>query len=326
MPSEHGYDVPGVTSATPYRAYQVTAQVGKATKVGNLLAIDRVRHPYATWWRRDFARQPLGALMNALGAHPAAAIVSRSFLETSGLQIGDPFTLSFEKKPVQFYVAEVADYFPTLYPEKGPFFVVNLEYVDDQAGITPYRSWARVEPTTRSATVIDALRARGIEILHIRDSRLGLTESRGDAQAMGLFGCLTLGFLVALLLTVLGFFLYSSLSFERRLVQFGVLRAMGLSVAQLLLVLFVEQTVLIALGGLFGTAVGLAANYMFVPFLQVGGEGQTPPFVVATAWTDLTRVYLALLCLLLAGLASTGWLARRMKLDQAVKLGQDATG
>lgn len=326
MPSEQGYDVPGVIAAAPYRSYQVTAQVGRATKVGNLLAIDRVKYPAAAWWRRDFAAKPLGALMNALGANPGAALVSRSFLQESGLQIGDPITLTFEKKPVQFYVAEVVDYFPTLYPEKGPFFVANLGYVYDQVGITPYRSWARVEPATRNSTVIDALRAHGIEILYIRDSRLALTESRSDAQAMGLFGALTLGFVVALLLTVLGFFLYTALSFEKRLVQFGVLRAMGLSVGQLLLVLLVEQTALIALGSLFGTGIGLAANYLFIPFLQVGGEAQTPPFVVATAWTDLTRVYLALLCLLLAGLASTGWLVRRMKLHQAVKLGEDSTG
>jgi putative ABC transport system permease protein len=142
---------------------------------------------------------------------------------------------------------------------------------------------------------------------------------------MGLFGALTLGFVVALLLTVFGFFLYTVLSFEKRLVQFGVLRAIGLSVGQLLLVLVVEQTALIGLGSLFGTGIGLAASYLFVPFLQVGGADQTPPFVVATAWTDLTRVYLALLGLLLAGLASTGLLVRRMKLYQAVKLGEDAT-
>ena len=228
--------------------------------------------------------------------------------------------------PVQFYVADVVDYFPMLYPEKGPFFVVNLEYVYDQVEITPYRSLARVEPTTKSATIVDALRARGIEIQHIRDSRVALAESRGDAQAMGLFGALTLGFVVALLLTVLGFFLYTVLSFEKRVVQFGVLRAMGLSVGQLLLVLLVEQVVLVGLGGLFGTGIGLAASHLFVPFLQVGGADQTPPFVVAMAWTDLTRVYTALLCLLVAGLASTGLLVRRMRLHQAVKLGEDASG
>jgi putative ABC transport system permease protein len=298
--------------------------MGRATTVGNLLAIDRVTLPAATWWRRDFADKPLGALMNALGANPASTLVSRSFLEDSGLQIGDRYTLSFEQKPVSFYVGEVVDYFPTLYPDKGPFFVANLEYVYDQVGITPYRTWARLEPGARSAAVIDAIKAGGVGILHIQDSRIKMNERRVDPQRTGLFGALTLGFVVALLLTVLGFFLYSSLSFQKRMVQLGVLRAMGLSVGQLLTVLFVEQVALIGLGVLFGTGLGLAANQLFIPFLQVGSEGQTPTFVVATAWTDLQRVYLALGGLLLAGLTSTGWLVRRMKLYQAVKLGEEA--
>ena len=75
MPSEQGYDVPGVIAAAPYHGYQVTVQVGRATKVGDVLAVDRVKYPAATWWRRDFADRSLGALMNSLAANPGAALV-----------------------------------------------------------------------------------------------------------------------------------------------------------------------------------------------------------------------------------------------------------
>ena len=65
------------------------------------------------------------------------------------------------------------------------------------------------------------------------------------------------------------------------------------------------------------------ADYLFIPFLQVGAEGQTPRFVVQTAWADLQRVYVVLGLMLIAGLAVTGWLVRRMSLYQAVKLGEE---
>ena len=73
-----------------------------------------------------------------------------------------------------------------------------------------------------------------------------MNAGRTDPQRTGLFGALTVGFAVAALLTVLGFFLYSFLSFERRLLQMGILRAMGLSIGQLFGLLIFEQVFLIA--------------------------------------------------------------------------------
>ncbi len=121
----------------------------------------------------------------------------------------------------------------------------------------------------------------------------------------------------------LGFLLYSYLSYERRVSQLGVLRAMGLSVGQLLLSLCAEQLVLVAVGGALGTGLGAAASYLFVPFLQVGTEGQTPPFVVQWAWGDLAWVYGMLGAVLVVGMVGTLWLVKRLQLHEVVKLGEE---
>jgi ABC-type antimicrobial peptide transport system permease subunit len=103
----------------------------------------------------------------------------------------------------------------------------------------------------------------------------------------------------------------------------GILRAMGLSIGQLFLLLMFEQVFLIALGVAFGTGLGVATGSLFIPFLQVGAEGQTPRFVVQTAWTDIERIYIVLGLMLLAGLAATASLIGRMKLYQTVKMGEE---
>lgn len=315
--------VPGVLEAAPFKTFKVTPQIGRNAKEGQLLAIDRLEYPKLGWWRSDFSDKPLGAMMNVLGAGEAATIVSRSFVEQYQLRVGDAYTLLFESKPVDFYVAEVVDYFPTQYPEKGVFFVANLEYVYDQIGMQPYRVWLKVDPDAKSADIVDAIREKGVKVVSIRDSRVAVNQGRTDPQRTGLFGVLTVGFGVAALLTVLGFFLYSFLSFERRLVQMGILRAMGLSIAQLFSLLIFEQIFLIFVGVAAGTGLGVAAGTLFIPFLQVGAEGQTPRFVVQTAWADIGRIYVVLGLMLLAGLASTVWLIRRMKLYQTVKMGEE---
>jgi putative ABC transport system permease protein len=152
-----------------------------------------------------------------------------------------------------------------------------------------------------------------------------VNQGRTDPQRTGLFGILTVGFAVAALLTVLGFFLYSFLSFEKRLLQMGILRAMGLSIRQLFGLLIFEQVYLIALGLVFGTGLGIAAGNLFIPFLQVSSDakGRTPPFVIETAWTDIGRIYVVLGLMLVIGLVSTIWLISRMKLYQTVKLGEE---
>jgi len=146
------------------------------------------------------------------------------------------------------------------------------------------------------------------------------------AQRTGLFGILSIGFAVAVLLTVLGFFLHSFLSFERRILTMGILRAMGLTVRQLFGLLMFEQIYLVLLGAGVGTGLGVFAGELFIPFFQVstGFQNAVPPFVVDTAWQDVVRIYVVLGFMLAIGLVGTAALIARMKLYRTIKLGEDS--
>jgi putative ABC transport system permease protein len=170
---------------------------------------------------------------------------------------------------------------------------------------------------------VDEINGKEIYIQRIGDSRIEVNTGRVDPQRTGLFGVLSLGFIVGAVLTVLGFFLYSFLSFERRLLQMGILRAMGLSVRQLFTLLVFEQVFLIFVGVAAGTILGVLTGDLYIPFFQIGQEKQVPPFVVTTAWEDIGRLYLVLGVMLLLGLASTIWLISRMQLSRSVKLGEE---
>ncbi|MBI2942070.1 MAG: ABC transporter permease [Chloroflexi bacterium] len=326
VPPFSAHFVQGVVEASPFKLYKVQPRLSRRTPDAQLLAIERTTYPTLGWWRADFSDKPLGALMNALGANEAALIVSPEFMQQNQLSLGDPVTLVFENTPVEFYIAESVKNFPMLYPEKGFFFIANLDYIYDMIGQQPYRVWLQVDPNERSADIVDRLRENGIRAISIRDSRVAVNYGRTDPQRTGMFGVLSIGFVVAALLTVLGFFLYAFLSFEKRLVQLGILRAMGLSVRQLLLLLVFEQVYLILLGVAFGTGLGVWTGSLFIPFLQVGAEagGQmTPKFVVETAWTDIQRIYIVLGVMLFLGLLSTIWLIGRMQLYRTVKMGEE---
>jgi putative ABC transport system permease protein len=325
-PPVTSHQVKGVEAYSTWNDYTVIPQNSKSQDKAQLVAIDRLTYPHVTWWRNDFAHDSLGGLMNALAVSPQAILVQQSFLDQYQLHVGDTVTLIFDQTPVDFYIADTINEFPTLYPNNGYIFVANLDYIYDAIGQSPYHVWYKLNPNVRVADVINELRNNGVKVINIQNSQLDVNADRLDPQRTGLFGVLSIGFCVAALLTVLGFFLYSFLSFERRLLQMGILRAMGLTVRQLFSMLMFEQIYLIALGVAVGTGLGVYAGKLFIPFFQVstGFQNAIPPFVVEVAWGDVLRIYVILGLMLSVGLISTGVLITRMKLYRTVKLGEES--
>ncbi len=135
-----------------------------------------------------------------------------------------------------------------------------------------------------------------------------------------MFGLLSIGFAAAAGLTVLGFLVFSVVSFRRRFIELGMLRAVGLSAGQMAAFLAGEQALIILAGGILGTGLGAWASQLFIPFLQIGP--QTPPFIVRIAWNDLLVIYAIFGAMLAVAVVVLIALLVRMRLFEAIKLGE----
>ncbi|MBN2394616.1 MAG: hypothetical protein JXR84_28050, partial [Anaerolineae bacterium] len=64
----------------------------------------------------------------------------------------------------------------------------------------------------------------------------------------------------------------------------------------------------------------------FIPYLQVGSgaEAQTPPFVVQIHWPSVFQIYLLFGALFVFALVVLVVLLMRMKIFQAIKMGETA--
>ena len=316
--------VDGVIEAMPVRKHEIhTEVIGGRVEEGTLLAIDRVAFANVAWWRSDFARVPLGGLMNAMATDQAAILVHPTFLQRHNHQIGDRITLRYQNSPIEFFIVETFDYFPPLLPDTGEhIFVANYDYIYDTVGVDLYEVWMKTEPDVPPDHIIQGLRDNDVQVTGFEDGLASTAAGRIDPQRTGLLGVLSLGFIIAAALTVAGFFLYSFLSFQSRLLQMGILRALGSSRSSLLALIFFEQIFLIIIGVAVGTLLGVAAGQIYLPFFQTGYEEQVPPFVIATPWNAMERLYAALGVVVLAGAGSTAWLVRRMDLSRALRLGE----
>lgn len=339
--------LPGVRTATRVGRYPAIVQSVRIPASGTFIGIDRMHFPEVAYWERGFANQPLGTMMNALAMEPDGVLLSREFMLQQGLAIGDPVTAIVNAHDsttnLLLRIVGVFELFPTWYPDSGPLLVGNLDYLFLKAGNTmPYEVWLqtsadadqrRIVATVRGLTAYldplvdpDQVVTDGLNIIVTdwHSAPLDILAEQRHPQRQGLFGLLSVGFFASALLTILGFLLYALFSLRRRIVEFGVLRAVGLSLGQMAVLLAWELVSLIAIGMSAGTALGVWVSRWFIPYLQVGVDvtARFPPFMITIAWPAITRIYLVFGALFVVALCGLTVSLVRMKLFQAVKLGE----
>ena len=319
-------ELPGVEAAARVQRLEVNVRsAGQFRGRADLMAIDPWDFAEVAWTRPDLNEHHLYTYLNVLTAHYEGVLASRELVEKYRVRVGDWVTLAIGGQDIDFYVVGVVDYWPALYPDKQPFFVANLNYLQDEYLIQPYNVWLKVNREARLTDIVTSLREQGIWVIGIDDVRGMLIEGRQEPQRMGLFGMLSIGFLVSVVISLMGFFFYTFLSLRQRFLQFGILRAIGLSVGQLISMLFIEQVLSVGVAVAIGTILGGWASRLFLPFTKVSADltGSVPEFMIIVSRSDLGKIYLTLGGMLLFGLFGLVIVLSRMRLHQAVKLGEE---
>ncbi|MGC9522465.1 MAG: FtsX-like permease family protein [Anaerolineae bacterium] len=318
---------PGVEAVTRVARYPAVANLSGGRFSGVFMGVERVALPSIAFWRKDFASQSLGALMNELAVERNGILAPREFLAENVLRIGDTIRIDVvtygQRTPMDVKVVGSFDHFPTWYPSEGPLFIGDVDYFFEQAGQQyPYEVWMDLAPDADiTALVEDELNLFSYDW---SAPQLQIAEEQELPERQGLFGLLSVGFGAAAVLTVVGFLLYALFSFRRRFIEFGVLRAVGLSSKQMSAFLGWELALLILMGGAVGTLLGGFVSDFFIPFLQVGVDeaSRIPPYQVDVAWSAIFRIYVLFGVLFVAALVALIVMLRRMRIFEAVKLGE----
>lgn len=322
--------MPHVTGATRLGLYGATARMTSGISSGTFIGIDRADIGPVIFWRPDFAPIRLGYLTNALAIQPDTVLVARDFLDRRGLEIGDLLELDVRSAgdvfTINLQIVGALDYFPRWYPEvDGMVFIGNLDYLFEQAQQElAHRVIARVEPEFDSREFRRAVMGRGAAGVLIEEPLTRIEREQARPERQGLFGLLSIGFIASSLATMIGFLLYTVFSYRRRYVELGILRALGLSQSSMVISVAWELGLLILIGLALGVGIGLLVSVLYIPYMQFVSnlEGVTPPYVVSMAWPEIAQIvalffgaFLLIMLILLVVL-------RRMRIFQAVKLGE----
>jgi len=332
QPVEQHLEAEGVRYVARVGRFKGSARLGSAPAIGTVLGIDRYDYPRVAYYRRDFTVQSLGTLMNRLALQRDGVIVSRDVITKSGLSVGDPLAIQglidASNQAVNFVIVGVLDYWPTVYPVDGSLFVANLDYIHESTGgEKPWEVWLEVRDDVGYDALVQSVDDLGYVVMHGSDSRALIDEARQRPERTGLFGFLSIGFIFTIALSMLAQIIYALLSFRQRFIQFGMIRAIGLSSAQLALSLSTELALITLVGVGGGLVSGLLTSQLFIPFLQVGFTAAelVPPYLVNIAWGDIIKAVAAIVITSLATNFGVIFFLSRIKVFEALKLGESLT-
>jgi len=130
---------------------------------------------------------------------------------------------------------------------------------------------------------------------------------------------------VVLLVCMVGFLIYWILSIRSRQLQFGIFRAMGMSMKEILTMLIAEQVGLSGFSIAVGTVIGTLSSRLFVPLLELSyaSSEQVLPIEIVSLASDNIRIFVVIGLMLLICMAVLGWQISQIRISQALKLGED---
>jgi putative ABC transport system permease protein len=333
LPVEDHLSIAGVTGYARMATLEVKPQISRQIGEFKLRALEwrEASQVMRTAFRRDYADQSFGALMNVFGEQPDGVLVPPLFLKLNNKALGDPLQLQIKtsegRTPVTYTIAGTYKNFPTIEVKEDEYvFIADMDYTFDKMGkAVPYDVLLELAPGTSGTAVANRADQMGYMVINKFDSRFKIQDQQQTPERQGLFGILTTGFFASITLAIVGFVLYSVLSFRRRSIELGILRTLGLSTAQMAAYLFASQLTIVSTGTLVGAATGILAGRLFIPFFQVTGKlvAEVPAFYVRYAWNELIYVCVFIAIAFVLAIAIMFVFMRRLRAFEAVKLGEE---
>ena len=289
------------------------------------------------WFKDGLLEHHLFDYLNAMATNPAAVLLSQNFADNYGLELGD--SVSYESadgettRGVIYGFVEFWPGYQQVSYKKGTdgqfrqtdnyLVVANLNQLQADWGITPYEVWLDVEDSTQ--VVYEFAQQQALSFEKFEDTSARIVEAKNDPIFQGTNGILTVGFIVVLLICSVGFLIYWILSIKSRTLQFGIYRAMGMSLREIIAMLLCEQMFISGTAVATGTLVGFLTAKLYMPLIQMAytAYDSVLSLDVVNSYGDIAQMLIVVGIVILVCMLILGWLISKMKIAQALKLGED---
>ncbi len=300
-----------------------------------LLGITPSEYAQVAWTREDLYPYHPFEYLKLMGLDERACIVASSLVKDSGLNVGDTLYLNWgeNKRPVEVIIYAIVDYWPPFNPNTAPvgrngitgMIIANYDYIKSQTYLEPYEVWMKLREGVTSTQIYEQIKEKKLRLLSVTDLSQQMIEKKNDPMLQGTNGALTMGFMLTSIITFIGFLVYWIITVKGRLLQFGILRSLGLSKSRMIAMIIYEQILVSGMAILAGVFIGNLASSLFVPVLQLISDAanQVPPFRIMILTDDYVKLFIILGTAIISGISVLFGIVSRMKIAQTLKLGED---
>lgn len=266
--------------------------------------------------------------LNYITENPNTAIISRSLQDVYKLNVGSKIYVEYNGSYTELIVGGIIDYWPTLNPASAgskELIVTNLYYLQHNSAIKPYEVWIKKTSGYSEEKLYENIKAAGINIERVNDADQELIKIKNEPSLQGTNGALSMGFIATMIITAIGFLIYWIMSIRNRTLQFGIFRAMGLSTKKIIGMLMCEQFLVSGVAIIMGTLIGQLNCLIFVPMIKLTMKASEMvlPFKIIAYVSDYLKLYSIIGIVLIIGFTILARIITRMKINQAIKLGED---
>ena len=266
---------------------------------------------------------------------PVSVLSSERFLKESGHFVGDEFDVTVGGGRVSVRIAGRVDYFPTLDTVGEPWIVTDLvsiglvSNVEATYGeiIVPNEAWLVTDEALADREgLAERLRIEPFASTTVHDRDYLLSKTQVDPLLdAGWRALLNVAFVTVLVLSCIGFLVHTYVSFRDREGQFALLRAVGLSMNQLTLLIWIEQALVVVAGLALGTWMGGQVGATIMTFLghDDTGDRVLPPYTLDVDWVTLISTYAAIIVVFTVIITSVVIVVRRLSLQQVLRFGEE---
>ena len=263
----------------------------------------------------------------AIPEEPTLVFLDSETAERLELAPGDKAQLTVSSVYLEVRYAGSFDLFPTFNANgKTGFALLHASRVQVDANAAlpgealVYNSaWFRSDDPEATRAAIEELQPRIAIDIETERQR----QEEDPLIAAGWEGILAISFAAVLLLSAIGFLIYSYLTAQQRRLEFAVLRTLGFSRVQIFGVVLLEHLFVVLAGMGLGTIVGLQVGRLMMDFfgLDERGVAVLPPFALAVSRLEVTLVWGILGGVFVLTVLAVVLLYARLALHRALRVG-----
>lgn len=281
--------------------------------------------------------------LNAMAANPYGILVSSNIRTKFGVEIGDVLyytrfdELGRADGSASGEIVGFVDYFPGYTPKEyteksdGTYessekylIVANYSLMENMMGSMIYERW--IKNRGSQTYLYDYTKEHGIRYTSFTDAKNNIVKMKNDPVFQETNGLLTLIFLVSLIICSIGFLIFQIMGIRERRLNFGVFRAMGMTMREMRGIMIAEQCLTTLPAFLGGIATGFLATVLYVPLIAAAYTtdiAKCLPTKIIIENADMTRLSAVLLLVFVFCFMILIYTIRRLKVTQTLKMGEE---